>query len=251
MSTRDVLRLRVKLGVVGDGDTSLVVHGQLGWEGVGVAELLLIAPVVNGLLGRLGACHERGLAGRERDRVLLLAAPEDGGLVEHENEARSRVLDRPVGVGHAVQREVVALVGQAEVLGALEIVEHAKGVSEEVVGRLGHRAAEVNNGEGDVGASVYCTCDAQQRYRALTANSQDYQPDHYQCLRGGVPQGQLLFSRNSSSELLGTRHPDVTDRARTRTANSRLRNISCLRSWTSDTFLSFGSLRPACLPSFS
>ena len=62
----------------------------------------------------------------------------------------------PVRVGHAVEREVVALVGQAEVLGALEVVEHAKGVgvAVELVGRLGHRAAEVADREGDVGASV-------------------------------------------------------------------------------------------------
>ena len=62
--------------------------------------------------------------------------------------------DRPVGVGHAVQREVVALVGQAEVLHALEVVEHAKGVVVELGGRLGHGEAEVANGEGDVGAGV-------------------------------------------------------------------------------------------------
>ena len=41
-----------------------------------------------------------------------------------------RVLNGPVLVGHAMEREVVALVGQTEVLGALEIVEHAEGVSE-------------------------------------------------------------------------------------------------------------------------
>ena len=44
------------------------------------------------------------------------------------------MLHGPVRVGHAVEREVVALVGQAEVLGALEVVEHAKGVGVELVG---------------------------------------------------------------------------------------------------------------------
>ena len=41
VSSRDVLSLRVELGVVGDGDARLVVHCQRGREGVGVAELLL------------------------------------------------------------------------------------------------------------------------------------------------------------------------------------------------------------------
>ena len=57
------------------------------------------------------------------------------------------MLHGPVRVGHAVEREVVALVGQAEVLGAREVVEHAKGVGVELVGRLGHRAAEVADRE--------------------------------------------------------------------------------------------------------
>ena len=41
------------------------------------------------------------------------------------------MLHGPVRVGQAVEGEVVALVGQAEVLGALEVVEHAKGVGVE------------------------------------------------------------------------------------------------------------------------
>ena len=53
----------------------LVVHRQLGREGVGVAELLLLTAEGDGLFGRLGARHELGLAGRQRDGGLLLAAP--------------------------------------------------------------------------------------------------------------------------------------------------------------------------------
>ena len=63
----------------------------------------------------------------------------------------------------AVEREVVALVGQAEVLGALEVVEHAEGVSVELGGRLGHCAAETADREGDVGARVL----TEQQRRAL------------------------------------------------------------------------------------
>ena len=82
----------------------------------------VVSAVVDGLLGRLGARHELGLAGRLRDGGLLLAAPGDGRYVEHEDDrspsqARGGVLHSPVRVGHAVEREVVALVGQAEIVG--------------------------------------------------------------------------------------------------------------------------------------
>ena len=50
MAPLDVLRLGVQLGVVGNRDARLVVHGELGRDGVGVAELLLVPPEVDGLL---------------------------------------------------------------------------------------------------------------------------------------------------------------------------------------------------------
>ena len=55
-----------------------------------------------------------------------------------------------VGVDHAVQRGV----GEAKVLGVLEVVEHSKSVGVECLGGAGHRAAEEADGKGDVGARV-------------------------------------------------------------------------------------------------
>ena len=79
-------------------------------------------------------------APQDDSATVVFATPGDSRLVEHEDEARGGVLHCPVGVVHAMARVVVTLVGQAEVLprlGALEVVEHAKGVGIELVRLVG------------------------------------------------------------------------------------------------------------------
>ena len=111
----------MELGVVGDRNARLVVHCQLGGEGVGVSKLLLVSTKVYGLLGRLQAYSEPAMSSASQEEsatevCFLLPQQMAAGLSMTSDETRGRVLHGPVGVGYAVQREVVALVGEAEVL---------------------------------------------------------------------------------------------------------------------------------------
>ena len=89
MTTLDVLHLSVVLGIVSYVDGRFIVNVKVDGLGVTQAEFAHKSLEVNGLGRSLGGGDYLSLAGGQGNTLLLLGAPRYGGLVEHENVARS------------------------------------------------------------------------------------------------------------------------------------------------------------------
>ena len=87
MTTLDVLHPPVVLGVVGHIDSRTIVNEEVR-RGVG-AEAKLAGEVghVHRFLGSFGSRDDLGLAGRERNGLLLVRSPRHGRAVQDEDEA--------------------------------------------------------------------------------------------------------------------------------------------------------------------
>ena len=82
--------------VVSEIASSLVIYVKGNGLAIRFAELAEVGVNEDGFLAGFGSGHELCLAGRERDGWLLLRAPTDGGVIEHEHGTTSGMLHGPV-----------------------------------------------------------------------------------------------------------------------------------------------------------
>eukprot|EP00965_Chrysotila_dentata_P092972 3069949-Pleurochrysis_carterae.AAC.1 len=143
------------LGVVGQVDGRLVVHGERRLVRASVAEVREERTEVGGLFGRLAGGDDFGIVRRQRDGELFFRRPGDGCPVVHEGEAGRGVARGPLGVGEAVQ--VVGmrvLVPKDHCFVMVKVHQYATSSGRKFMRRTAHGAAEKADGVCDVGPSL-------------------------------------------------------------------------------------------------
>ena len=84
------------LGVVGYVYAGLVVHVQVDGAAVVEAEFGGEPAEMDGILASLGGGDDLSFARGERDGLLFLRPPGDGGPIQHEDVPRGRVARSPI-----------------------------------------------------------------------------------------------------------------------------------------------------------